>query len=434
MQVRVMFAAALLVLAAGCAQVNAALGRGENEATQHAQEIDPGLAGLDVVEGGYVRVEEETWGCDYKCYNFPGRWFSGGDSEIPVYAAPRISAPLIGHLDDNEWVNAVRHEHHFRPRRAIVTRAGGGVGVGEVLYLIWAEYDDSGEGAMEFWHRGRSITLNGGEDEPGIGPLEGEGETIDWIYIEREGDRRNGWLRDPTMYGVEGRADECPAWMSSAPCRDIRSRGAPAPSYPRPAPFRDCADCPSMVWIPGQAFAMSQYEITIAQWNACIADHGCPSGGLPIPGPGDHPITNFSGAPIDYLEWLSHRTEHRYRLPTRDEWSAAAFPGGRPQVYYWGNEAPVCDRSARNGVAFGVCGSQGPFSVGSFQPNAFGLYDVLGNAAEMATPNTPDYEGDAITSLGGSWRSSELQLGELVSLYDQNLTGEERGFRVVRER
>lgn len=430
MQVRLAWVASLVLLVSACAQMSSALGRDEGNAAQQTQEhpTDSALAGLDIVEGGYARFERASLRCDYRgCDNFPGRWFA--DSETPVYAEPRISAPVIDRLTVSEWVNAVRYEQHIQPRRGIVTRGGGGLEVGETLYLLGAEYDDEGGATMQLWRGGGLIVLyDGDEDYPEIRYDDAGAESIDWVYIEREDGRRNGWLRNPMMPGVEDRIDECPALDVSVPCRNLRSRTAPVSvSYPTPQPFRDCADCPSMVWIPGLSIAISQHEVTIGQWNACITDGGCPSSGSLLEGDARHPMVGISGGVDVYLEWLSVRTGHRYRWLTPEEWTEAAFPGGRQQNYYWGNEEPVCTRGARNGVAYGVCGLNGPLPVGSFQPNAYGLYDVLGNVSELVL-----VDSQSMRFLGGSWRSSEAALGGAVDQFSE--ARDEGGFRVARER
>ena len=51
---------------------------------------------------------------------------------------------------------------------------------------------------------------------------------------------------------------------------------ASLPSQPSARAFSDCADlCPEMVRIPGQTFAAGRFEVTFAQWDACVAAGGC---------------------------------------------------------------------------------------------------------------------------------------------------------------
>jgi formylglycine-generating enzyme required for sulfatase activity len=235
----------------------------------------------------------------------------------------------------------------------------------------------------------------------------------------------------------------CAAYDISPPRQKQRQAAAPATvSYPEPKPFRDCPDCPSMVWIPDQAFAVSQTEVTFAEWNACLADGGCDGHKPDNEGWGGWIESEYASLPVinvtwhhaqAYARWLSEKTGHRYRLLTTDEWTIAAFPGGRVQLYPWGNETPVCEKGARNGVAYhDECWPEGPMQVGSFQPNAFGLYDMIGNVGEwLEDPYRP---GDARRAIiGSSWRSDLKSLGGRGGAKPHE-HGDDTGIRVARER
>ncbi|MBM3347839.1 MAG: formylglycine-generating enzyme family protein, partial [Betaproteobacteria bacterium] len=94
-----------------------------------------------------------------------------------------------------------------------------------------------------------------------------------------------------------------------------------------------------------------------------------------------------------YVRWLSATTGQPYRLLSEAEWEYAAR-AGTTTSRYWGDSADAgCDyanlgdRSMRDALGFGPfadCsdGYARTAPVGRFLPNAFGLYDMLGNVWE----------------------------------------------------
>jgi formylglycine-generating enzyme required for sulfatase activity len=77
-----------------------------------------------------------------------------------------------------------------------------------------------------------------------------------------------------------------------------------------------------------------------------------------------------------YVKWLSGKTGKPYRLLSESEWEYAAR-AGTTTTYYWG------DGVGSGNANCDGCGSQWDYKqtspAGSFAPNAFGLYDMLGN-------------------------------------------------------
>ena len=173
--------------------------------------------------------------------------------------------------------------------------------------------------------------------------------------------------------------------------------------------FRDCPACPEMVVLPpgtflmgapeseegrrsnegpvhrvmiGQAFALGVYEVSFAEWEACVEDGGCDGYrpkrrffGRDWGHPG-YPVMRVDPNDIEpYLAWLSQRTGERYRLPSEAEWEYAAR-AGTTTPYYTGNT--VTQEQANYGRYF----VGRPVAVGSYPPNSFGLHDMLGNVAE----------------------------------------------------
>lgn len=213
--------------------------------------------------------------------------------------------------------------------------------------------------------------------------------------------------------------------------------------------FQDCrpgsTDCPLMVIVPDgrflmgspadnsvsfvrpdspqreiaiARFAVSQTEITFANWNACVTGGGCNgyepdrAGWL-----GDsRPVINVSWEDAQrYVSWLSQMTGHEYRLLTEAEWEYAArartTPDGPQTRFSWGDEDPVCEISADNGAAFLACEQGATWEVGSFRANAFGLHDMHGNVLEWvedcyAPYNAEQRNGAAIRSDTGATEES----------------------------
>ncbi|MEZ5995515.1 MAG: SUMF1/EgtB/PvdO family nonheme iron enzyme [Hyphomonadaceae bacterium] len=166
--------------------------------------------------------------------------------------------------------------------------------------------------------------------------------------------------------------------------------------------FRDCENCPEMVVIAGglftmgspaneagrsrdegpqhevsvAPFALGKYEVTFAQWDACLAGGGC-NGYSPADsgwGRGERPVTNVSWEDAQaYLDWLNRQAGGlRYRLASEAEWEYAARAGAR-EAYAFGGRVTMTQ------ATFGV---RQTTPAGSHEANAFGVADLHGNAAE----------------------------------------------------
>ena len=195
---------------------------------------------------------------------------------------------------------------------------------------------------------------------------------------------------------------------------------------------RDCPECPEMVVVPAGSFMMGSpsheqgrrakegpvhevrisapfavgvYEVTFAEWDACLAAGGC--GHRPIDGGwgrGDRPVIYVSWEDAKgYVQWLSRRTGKEYRLPSEAEWEYAAR-AGTETAYSWGDAIGV------NLANCGGCGSQWDGSktapVGSFGANAWGLHDMHGNVYEWVEDCwNGSYRG--APSDGSAWLSGD---------------------------
>ena len=157
-----------------------------------------------------------------------------------------------------------------------------------------------------------------------------------------------------------------------------------------------------------RGFRMGVYEVTLGQFKQYIAAAGrddlLTDDFIKYNGNGDRaPVVAVSWHDAqDFIIWLSKKEgTWAYRLPSEAEWEYAARAGTTTR-YSWGNAI------GRNRANCDGCGSEWddkhPAPVGSFAPNAFGLYDMHGNVWEWVADCWHDsYEG-APTD-GSAWMS-----------------------------
>jgi formylglycine-generating enzyme required for sulfatase activity len=93
---------------------------------------------------------------------------------------------------------------------------------------------------------------------------------------------------------------------------------------------------------------------------------------------GGYPANSMSQyAAIMYCKWLYAKTNIFYRLPTEAEWEYAC-KAGKTTDYYFGNNAA----SLAEYAWYQKNSNNAYHKVGQKKPNAWGLYDMLGNLLE----------------------------------------------------
>ncbi len=131
------------------------------------------------------------------------------------------------------------------------------------------------------------------------------------------------------------------------------------------------------------------------------------------------PVTNISRSEVDtFCQKISFHNE-QWRLPTVEEFMFAYHGGIYTENYkFSGSNSPKF-------VAWSAENSDGRLhETGQLIPNELGLFDMSGNAAEMAT------KGDTICFLGGCYRD-KFRKNKACSMAN-NPAPECQGFRVVR--
>ena len=151
-------------------------------------------------------------------------------------------------------------------------------------------------------------------------------------------------------------------------------------------------------------FALSKYEVTLDDWNACAEAGPCER-----QDPGQTPVEMTYDRVAIYLNWLRAETGKHYRLPSEAEWEYAARAGTTTK-YPWGDSVILSGAKANCRVE---CGDayEGLAPVGSFAANAWGLYDMIGNANEWIADSWYDDYENAPTDGRARLRSGEESWG-----------------------
>jgi formylglycine-generating enzyme required for sulfatase activity len=217
--------------------------------------------------------------------------------------------------------------------------------------------------------------------------------------------------------------------------------------------FRECDTCPKMVVVPPgsftmgspsnekgrdddegpqhvvtivNAFAVGKFTVTVDEFAEFVKATGYDAGSKcftfeegkteersgrsfrnpGFPQTGAHPAVclDWNDAKV-YAAWLSKKIGKPYRLLTEAEWEYTARAGTTTD-YWWGDDV------GKGNANCAGCGSQWDNKqaspVGSFKPNAFGLYDMHGNVSQWVEDCIHrDYVG--APSDGSTWSSGDCQ-------------------------
>jgi formylglycine-generating enzyme required for sulfatase activity len=231
--------------------------------------------------------------------------------------------------------------------------------------------------------------------------------------------------------------------------------------------FSECEKCPEMVVAPvgsftmgspasevghfdneglqhsvtiGKPFAVGKFHVTVDQFAGFVTETGydagskcqtIESGKLEAEGrswrnpdfaqTGTHPAVCLSWNDAKaYVAWLAKKTGKSYRLLTEAEWEYAARAGTTTRYFFGDEEKNFCrygngaDQTAKSKIIgrqylnIVPCSDGYAYTapVGSFSPNGFGLYDMLGNA-EQWVEDCPHENYQGAPSDGSAWTSGD---------------------------
>jgi formylglycine-generating enzyme required for sulfatase activity len=217
----------------------------------------------------------------------------------------------------------------------------------------------------------------------------------------------------------------------------------------------------NLVLIPGGRFEMgpngSKYrvtlakpfylgvtEVTLGQYRRFKPDHKIPGADAEFNGD-DRPVAMVSWNDARaYCAWLSElpaetKARRVYHLPTEAQWEWAARAGTTTLRHFGETDKGQAEYSWFN-VTYTPnpkheSGGRGRQPVGKLRPNAWGLFDMLGNVWEWCDDRrTDEATGETRDPVmrGGSWRSGAFHCTAVAhDPGDPNLKADNIGFRVA---
>ena len=201
-----------------------------------------------------------------------------------------------------------------------------------------------------------------------------------------------------------------------------------------------------------RAFLMAAFETTNKQYELFDSSRAKKRPDYQTGKDGDdHPVEPVKWREaVDFCRWLSEKEGRLYRLPTEAEWEYACKAGSSTRLP-WGDASWDCNKAnvgglKKNHETWLEDGFMYTAPVGVYPPNAWGLYDMIGNTWEWcndwyerytAAPAT-DPQGPATGHMrvykGGNWTTRTRDINSAIRDGDDPADiPDTRGFRIVCE-
>jgi sulfatase modifying factor 1 len=136
-------------------------------------------------------------------------------------------------------------------------------------------------------------------------------------------------------------------------------------------------------------YYMGKYEVTQEQWESVMGKNPSDTKGAKLP------VTKVSWDDCqEFIKKLNKKTNGGYRLPTEAEWECACR-AGTITAFSFGDQITPKDANYKDSKI------GKPIEVGSYEPNAFGLYDMHGNVWEWCEDWYADYPAGSVTDPKG---------------------------------
>jgi hypothetical protein len=307
------------------------------------------------------------------------QWLNTGPSQSIALHAP-VSETVT--IDGEVAVDGFRGRYF--PDQVIELHATGDGGG------IFREWHVNGEPA------GRQPTLRVTIDKPTI---------VEAVFADRRPGGAKPVVSPAETVVLTGPAGPGPAWVNIPQPRATQMEGI------GPGPFT----------------GMLAHEVTADAYARFSEASGVAMPRQPATSGRDHPVVNLTWDEArSFCAWTGGR------LPTRDEWEYAATEG-----VPWKEPRPWGDWRSREANLMNAGGLDRwdyTSPVGSFPPNAFGLYDMIGNVWEwvedLHETSTEAYE--VRTIVGGSWDTPPRAFPRRTGLSRHGRHNLYVGFRCVR--